>query len=198
MNAVLAHRRRLMEMGGSLLPRGYTQLEYIVNPSTAYINTNIALADTDSLRIVFTASNTSFFITGRNGSSATARMFVLYNRQQWNTRPSSSFNIADAQKHDLLMSNGSITIGNVGKTFTGGTIQDTGSIVICAAWDNTGIALDSRRMEGKIYLVEIKDTNGDYRFNGIPAKDSGGSVGLYDIVTQAFFTSPDAVQFTEN
>lgn len=60
MNPLLIRRRGMMgAQGGGGLPQGYTLLQYVTNPNSAYIQTNVVLAKTDTIELKFNVVNHS-------------------------------------------------------------------------------------------------------------------------------------------
>ena len=191
--------------GGSLvpLPAGYTQVEYITTDGTAYINTGITVADTDTLDFSFTdtsSATTVMFITGRNGSDGQTMYFVSPSSSliQWKGRPA-GVTFAKNLEYNLVLKSGEVTYtnayGTTTKTFTGGSVADTGACLIGAGWNNNNTT-DSRKFIGNISKWQIIDSNSDLRFNGVPCYNSSDIYGLYDTVSNTFFPSIGANDFT--
>ena len=191
--------------GGSLvpLPTGYTQVEYITTDGTAYINTGITVADTDTLDFSFTDTSsptTVMFITGRNGSDGQTMYFVSPSSSliQWKGRPT-GVTFAKNLDYNLVLKSGEVTYtnayGTTTKTFTGGSVADTGACLIGAGWSGVN-TIDSRKFIGNISKWQIKDSSNNLRFNGVPCYNSSDVYGLYDTVSETFFPSIGANDFT--
>lgn len=191
--------------GGSLvpLPAGYTQVEYITTDGTAYINTGITVAETDTLDISFndtSSATTVMFITGRNGSDGQTMYFVSPSSSliQWKGRPA-GVTFAKNLEYNLVLKSGEVTYtnayGTTTKTFTGGSVADTGACLIGAGWNNNNTT-DSRKFIGNISKWQIKDSSNNLRFNGVPCYNSSDIYGLYDTVSDTFFPSIGANDFT--
>lgn len=191
--------------GGTLvpLPAGYTQVEYITTDGTAYINTGITVADTDTLDFTYTdtsAATTVMFITGKNGSDGASIYFVSPSSSlvQWNGRPS-SFALAKNVEYNIILKSGEFTftnyLGTTTKTFTGGSVSTTGTCLIGAGWSGSN-TVDSRKFVGNISKWQIKDSSNNLRFDGVPCKNSSNVYGLYDTVSETFFASTSGSDFT--
>ena len=191
--------------GGALvpLPEGYTQIEYITTDGTAYIDTGITVAETDTLDISFTDTSTpttAMFITGRNGSDGQTMYFVSPSSSliQWKGRPT-GVTLAKGLEYNIVLKSGEVTYTNVygttTKTFTGGAISDTGTCLI-GAGRSGATTIDSRKFIGNISKWQIKDSNNDLRFNGIPCYNSNNVYGLYDVIGNNFFPSIGTSDFT--
>ena len=204
-NALTAGTDLEIVSGGSLvpLPTGYVQVEYITTDGTAYINTGITVAETDTLDFSFTdtsSATTVMFITGRNGSDGQTMYFVSPSSSliQWKGRPA-GVTFAKNLEYNLVLKSGEVTYTNVygttTKTFTGGSISDTGACLIGAGWSGVN-TIDSRKFIGNISKWQIIDSNSDLRFNGVPCYNSSDIYGLYDTVSDTFFPSIGANDFT--
>ena len=191
--------------GGNLynLPTGYTQIEYVSMANSAYADTNITLADTDSLDITFmnTSSGTyTEFITGKNGSSRNTVYMIspASNLIQWNGRPT-GVSIPKDKIVNLTLKSGELkyssVFGDETKTFTGGSVSSNGTCLIGAGWSGTS-TVDSRRFTGNIYEWKILDGNGDLRFNGVPCTNPNNVFGFYDVIGEAFYQSISGTDFT--
>lgn len=191
--------------GGSLipLPTGYTQVEYITTDGTAYINTGITVAETDTLDISFndtSSATTVMFITGRNGSDGQTMYFISPSSSliQWKGRPA-GVTFAKNLDYNLVLKSGEVTYtnayGTTTKTFTGGSVADTGACLIGAGWNNNNTT-DSRKFIGNISKWQIKDSSNNLRFNGVPCYNSSDVYGLYDTVSNTFFPSIGTNDFT--
>ena len=191
--------------GGTLvpLPTGYTQVEYITTDGTAYINTGITVADTDTLDFSYkdtSSATTVMFITGKNGSDGTSIYFVSPSSSlaQWNGRPS-SFALAKNVEYNIILKSGEFTftnyLGTTTKTFTGGSVSTTGTCLIGAGWSGSN-TVDSRKFVGNISKWQIKDSSNNLRFDGVPCKNSSNVYGLYDTVSETFFASISGSDFT--
>ena len=166
---------------------GAPQPTYIENPSTAYINTGLYWSNVSRVVVTF-SHHTSGFITGRNSSSGSNSMLIFNNIIQWVNRPS-GFTIDNGNKHIVDLQSGTCIVDGNTYTFTGGTL-DSRLIYICADQ-----LLDSRRSKCRIYAFDLFDGNGDYLFKGRPAYQNN-KYGLYDSVTDTFFSSASNVEFT--
>ena len=191
--------------GGALvtLPEGYTQIEYITTDGTAYIDTGITVAETDTLDFSFTDTSTPttvMFITGRNGSDGAEVYFVspASSLVQWKGRPS-SFTLAKGLEYNVVLKSGEFTFTNVygttTKTFTGGNVSTTGTCLIGAGWSGTN-TVDSRKFIGNISKWQIKDSSNNLRFNGVPCYNSNNVYGLYDVIGENFYPSIGTSDFT--
>ena len=172
---------------------------YIENPSTAYINTGITLANTD--RIVLGLSHyRGDFISGRNASKGSKRFF-LGAIMQWAYRPQSyPISITDGEFHSVECKAGEYVVDGISSPITGGytDVSETGDILIFGAWNQTNpTILDTRRATCRIYSFDIIDGDGNYKFKGRPSCKNG-RYGLLDEVSGDFFGSASNVELIGN
>ena len=178
----------------SRLPQGYTEVEYIENTSSAYINTNLILLENigDSFEIkvktYFTPYGNDFeylFGTEQTSSPYTGIQLRYYKR---NLQYSSDSNVVWTH-----IDNGD---GTSGVTASCSSINATNGgnplTLFCGLW-STG---PWRYGRGKIYSFKVTKNNGLVR-DFVPCKrDSDDKYGMYDLVTNAFYLSPNNVDFS--
>lgn len=198
------------------LPSGYERLEYITNPSTAYINTGVTYSADDLVEAHFenlTYSGTSWigiFGTSKAVSSVWHRHILAYDGMGVGTYQvlfgQSQQNLASGTMGitgvtlDMAYSNGSqsvtITDGGIARTYT--TSFAEGSVVslypaFLFAYNRNGVA--SYYMPGSMgdFSLKVNDVKVcDY----LPVRRlSDGKVGMYDLVTSTFKTSASSVDF---
>ena len=171
------------------------KVSYIENPSTAYINTGITLANTDRI-VIELSHHTEGFISGRNGSVGNNRFF-LSSIFQWEYRPSSPTAINDGNYHSVECKAGEYIVDGTSFPITQGEgdVSETGVILIFGAFLlSSSSLLDVRRATCRIYSFDIIDGDGIYKFRGRPAYE-GGRYGLKDTVSGNFFGSASDVEF---
>lgn len=171
------------------------KVSYIENPSTAYIDTGITLANTDRVVIELSHYNGNF-ISGRNGRNGNNRFF-LSTDFQWEYRPSSPTAINDGNYHSVECKAGGYIVDGTSFPITEGTgdVSETGNVLIFGAWNQTNSSLlDFRRATCRIYSFDIIDGDGNYKFKGRPTC-KGGRYGLKDAVSGNFFGSASDVEF---
>lgn len=197
----LLRRRSMMAAGGGVtpgrLPSGYTEIEYIENPSTARIDTGISGASSWSFTAQLTGTlsgNACVF-----GSYTTGGHFfaVIYSQSsKWGlgasagqyssvvstTKTYIEVDVASARKMDARIGSESIT-----RT---GTSDVTGNLLLFAA-DNTG----DYTFPGRMYGDVVGTKNGVVVFHGVPCTNPNNVAGLYDLVSATFFPSSSNVSF---
>jgi hypothetical protein len=186
------------------LPTWYTQLEYIWLNGLWYFDTGITLADTDKLDIAFTTNGSyswTYFIGGRNGSPWQSVWMIIpsANTIQWNGRPTGVSIPTNVKVWMQLKSwelSYSSMYGSATKTFTGGSVSDSWNCLIGAAWESPTV-VTTRRFYGYIHKWFILDSNDQYRFKGIPCKNSQNQVWIYDLVSNTFIQSAVTATITE-
>ena len=191
--------------GSSRVPIGYTEVEYIENTSTAYINTGFKPnQDTRIVAEMQTVTSTSYgrflgagsynrtnaiqfdYETGSNGTLHVSWGTVA----GWTTYSScvGDYNkhTYDWNKNEFYRDNtliGSVTYGN---------FQCTDYLAI---FGNILNGTGENFMYGKMYSFQMYD-NGTLIRDLVPCKmDSDNKYGAYDIVNNVFYTSPNGVNF---
>lgn len=182
---------------GSRLPAGYTELEYIQSSGTQYIDTGFK--PNQDTRVVMDAmiisqSNASVCFFGtRNVASSTATLMFNF----W------SMNTGTTVRSDYFGESKSLTIATIGTrllidkdknickvnsntiTNASGTGQTTLPLYLFTA-NNAGAINSAYNVNGNLYSCKIYD-NETLARDFIPCINPSGNVGLYDLVTAAFF-----------
>ena len=180
----------------SRLPQGYTEVEYIENTSTAYINTEVLLYDstTNSYNIqckcYFQPYGNDFeYLFGTEGTSS-PYVGVTFRYYQRNIQYASSPNNNVSWTHtDNGDGTSGVTASCASTTATNGNNPLT---LFCGLW-STG---PWRNGMGKIYSFKVTKNNTLVR-DLVPAKrDSDEKYGMYDIVNDVFYVSPNNVNFS--
>ena len=202
MDALLRRRAMIAAGGGSptpgRLPSGYTEIEYIENPSTARIDTGISGASSWSFTaqlIGNLSGNACVF-----GSYTTGGHFlaVIYSQSsKWGlgasagqyssvvatTKTDIEVDVVSSRKMDARIGSESIT-----RT---GTTDVTRNLLLFAA-DSTG----SYTFPGRMYGDVVGTKNGVEVFHGVPCTNPNNVAGLYDLVSATFISSSSSTPFT--
>lgn len=191
----------------SLLPNEYTALEYIESTGTQYIDTDFKPKTTSRIQMrvlpTKTVSSYTAFFGCRTDSSPTASDSFSFAATAATTIRSDYFGtnqsatvstiLADTiidKKQNILTAYGQ-TITNKAKT---SEQSSTNNLTIFAL--NTASKNEiSYYISMKLYYCKIWN-NGSLVRNLIPAKNSSGILGLYDIVNSVFYTNAGTGTFT--
>lgn len=185
----------LMRRRALLGETGEPNVTYIENPSTAYIDTGIILADTDTFELDFEWVQVSGFLSGANANNGEDTFFIFNTLVQWKTRVTPGWVVNT--RYDISINNVKLVKNGVDYVFSGTPHIDMKvHTLLCAGYAGNfpSAVLDSRRTKIKIYSFGIKDSNGNYRFKGKPALVNG-RYGLKDSVSGNFFGSASNVEF---
>lgn len=178
----------------TLLPSGYTELEYIKSSGTQYVDTGYK-ANNNS-RIVMDvqligANDNAWVFEGRiSSSSASKGVFYYYtSTQKWCADYNGS--VSRYQFQDIEMSSrmqidydkNVITINEFSHTFSATTFQSTANLTLLA--NNTDGAITGYA-NAILYKCQIYD-NGQLIRDFVPCKNPSGEVGLYDQVGAQFY-----------
>ena len=183
------------------LPAGYTPLEYIEATGTQYIDTGV-VANTDKFKFVSSISPQTTADTVMYGMMATdygSPGITLGTLGKWRYGNTAIQSISPA-----------FSIGNVynselswKKIVINGTTYTTDN---ATNWDNNlnySIYLFARNAHGtvgsfasaRIYYFKIYNNNALVR-DMVPAKNSSGVIGMYDLVNDVFYTNSGTGTFT--
>lgn len=194
---------------GSCLPSGYTEVEYIENPSMAYIDTgfkpNQDTRITCEMQIVTSTDNGNF--CGSGAWNKVNAMRFDYERYATGTLHISwgtvngwtvySACVGDYNKHTYDWDKNSFyRDGTLIGSVTYGNFQCTDNLGIFAPIEAGITPSQNDYMRGKLYdRFRIYDDGGLVR-DYVPAKrDSDNKYGLYDLVNNTFNTSATNVEF---
>ena len=185
--------------GSSRVPDGYTEVEYIENTGTSYINTGVYLYDTTTTsyeietKISSSWHNSEFeYLIATEGTSSPYNGVEL----RWNTHYQSGNELqCESVPKNAVYSNIDNGDGTSAVTITCSATQATNNVplsLFCGIWTSG----PWRNGKGKFYSFKITKNNtlvGDL----VPAKrDSDDKYGMYDLVTNAFYLSPNNVNFS--
>ena len=191
----------------TVLPSGYTELEYIESHADGssdgqYIDTGIKSSSNVQVTADFqytTVSNHSHcgLFGGRGpGGGYSGRLCFYYNNGGWRfDYNNANFPIADSEymsRQQLTLSNGTVTLSD-GKTASGsGTF--TGSYNVYVFANNTaGVVGECANI--KLWSFTISDGSASRSY--VPAKrDSDGAIGLYDTIGGQFYANEGTGSFT--
>lgn len=187
------------------LPSGYTRLQYIESTGTQYIDTGFVPNQDTRLEMVATplsaddaGAGTGFIpygaATGYNSNafecySASAKLEFNYDGQ-YDFLGTSVANKVVTISHNK--NNISLTIAGYGqfsKTFTYQSFTAPYTLTLFGIHRSSVICGKSRLHSCKIY------NNGTLVRDFVPAKNSGGTVGLYDIKNNNFYTNAGSGSF---
>lgn len=185
--------------GGSRLPSGYTELEYIQSSGTQYIDTGIVPSAALITEITFACESNGIAENAIFGSawSASGYFFMVYsgiNGFRWH----SCGGYADAvvsdvtAKHIAICQKGKLTLDGMEYTFSASGSDSTNAVRLFGVTSNEGY---TGAANGIYKLYRCKMHNGDTVYRDfIPCKNPSGIVGLYDLVGGEFYTTPTAAE----
>jgi len=198
------------------LPAGYTELQYIESRGTQYIDTGVYASSNNveiylKTQLVGKATKEEDLISnyGDGLSASTKGRLVIgyytdyifaYARNSGSVENNAKMaptNINDVleiyAKYDYNNSTKTLTINGISSTapYTHGASTDAYTFDLFRQKDGSSTSF----FTGKMYNCKII-IDGILAFNGIPAKNSDGVVGLYDMVSGQFFTNAGTGDFT--
>lgn len=190
------------------LPAGYTQLEYIESTGTQYIDTGYVPNSNSQFDITFLVNQANLNVdcplfgvrTSGSGNSYTfwchgvGYSAATYSALIFNDKENRISNFKLNNKHHVTLKNGLYSINGVNTSFTkvGEGTPNQNLILFGLA---NGASIDGRKFVGLVYGFKISENNALKR-NFIPAKNSSGTIGMYDLVEGKFYTNKGTGTFT--
>lgn len=186
------------EETSSRLPVGYTEVEYIQNTGTSYINTNIQLCSATTNTFQVEAK----VIANRIGSNTYQNIFCCMSEagepyQGFSYRFfQSSISPVFIPSNDgsfAQVSNEDGTTSVTASSLNGLTYSHTYPLTICCGLDSNRNPF--RYTNTKVYSFKVT-LNDEIVADYIPAKrDNDSKYGLYDLITDTFYSSPNGNNF---
>ena len=180
------------------LPSGYTQLEYIESTGSQYIDTGIHPNQNTSVELDMQLLTESTGTVRFFGSRTDSQIYILNtNGGTWQWFYGSSS--ADATTTSIEMTDrvlvsidgNTISWNDVEKTATARTFSIAYPIYLCGV-NHSGSLQSSAPM--KIWACRLWDSGTLVR-DYVPAKNSSGEVGMFDMVTMTFYTDASGTGF---
>ena len=185
--------------GGGSLPAGYTQVEYIQSTGTQYIDTGFK--SNQDTRLVLDVnsplvSGPVWLFGARTSASSKTYNFLCYGskyRSDYNDNSSTSLTINPSGRFTIDKDKNITKInGSTASTITYGAFQCEYNLFLFSN-NNAGAANSGASIS--IYSCKIYD-NGTLIRDFVPARNSSGTLGLYDTVGGTFYTNAGSGTFT--
>ena len=191
----------------SRLPNGFTEVEWIQSTGDQYIDTGVTSGP--SIRIVadvtfedFIEGRQQSMLFGRSDSGANGMLFgkdergfvsMVSDNYSWNI-----YGGGDNNRHTWDISSGSQKIDGVQMSTSTFSNSSTRNLYLCARFVyGSGIVTGAKEfVNGKIYNVKIYRGSGLIR-DFIPCYNSGGEIGLFDVIGYKFYTNAGTGTFTK-
>ena len=186
--------------GGSVLPEGYKQLEYIKSTETQYINTGFTPnQDTRVLvDIIFpgTTVATSKAVFGSRQTLA-SKSFTFYS---YNGHYSTTYNTADNQCYPELIETRFLVDKNKNEITVNGTLYEQsygvfsgqGPLYLFAINNNGSVFA-----QGEVFLYSCKIYDNETLVRDfVPCKNPDLAIGLYDLIGKTFYGNSGSGAFT--
>ena len=189
------------------LPDTYQQVEYIESTGTQYIDTGINVNTTTSryetkINPNLVSDTRGIFGTRNHISSNLSSMnvFIINGvfRLDWLTGAGNYNvnNISSNTEYTISITRGLATINNVDYTSEETTSVNSPYTFYIGNFNNAGSAY-SNGFSGKIYYSKLYNNN-ILVFDGIPCyRKSDNEIGMYDLVTNTFFTNAGTGTFNK-
>lgn len=199
----------IWQRSSSRLPEGYTELEYIASTSSGgqYIDLNILLYDVldkpydiaIKFNLIGNGSDNNFQATIFGCQENVSPWPGTFIRRNGNTNVQGRY-IGGSAKDNTIGYLGNIIEltektppnKNVYNYNNSGKVHSWGTSLFCAFADANGTPM--RLAEAKIYYFKLF-VSGTLVRDLVPCKNSNNVVGMYDLVNNTFYTSPNNVAF---
>lgn len=194
--------------GGSRLPSGYTQVEYIESTGTQYIDTGYVITS-ENMRVVikfaYTAAHSDATLFGSETTGITGSgeySICPYGNPQFFVGGSKSLKSAyepslnEVCTLDITANNGTLTdIWNGTRQSSQSYTQSLNHTYSVAVFGNNISGAVTQKVSMKLYSFQIYDGNVLVR-DFISRKTPSGEIGLYDTITQSFYGNDGTGVFT--
>lgn len=183
----------------SLVPTGYTQLEYIKATGSQFINTRIAPSSGISVELGMIPDTGAMSENATFGSTWSASGFFLMfyqNNIRFHSKGASvdisAFNTTSENK--IVCTQSGISVNGTNYSISGTGTDSSDNIVLWSV-SNEGGNASNRGRDSKTYC-RIKVGDSVVR-EYVPCKqNSDGAIGMYDLVTNTFFGNDGTGTFT--
>lgn len=186
--------------GTSILPDGYTQLEYIQSSGTQYINTQFNPNQNSKIickaEWIPSSSGTSYLFGAEASSKNKSFLFAGYNgryRIVYGSDEEYFTNTSFNQPITIIMDRNSCDVNNVETISATASTFETGYPVFLFSGNRGGSPYGT--YSGKIYSCSIYDANNTLVRNFIPCKNEEGTVGMYETVNSQFYGNAESGTF---
>lgn len=170
----------------SLLPSGYTALEYIESVGAQYIDTGLIVNKTDSYEMILIAHLIN------NDNWAGANGYLQFQAKIGNNKKS-KIDIKYINKIEtIFVDNQQVSSTDYQSTSYNGTNVKLG---IFKLGDTNNTWYSQTGQSGKLYSCKILNNNNLIR-NFIPCKNTSGIAGLWDTINKQFYASASIADFT--
>lgn len=180
--------------GSSVLPEGYTELEYIQSSGTQYINTGIVPSSALITEIIYACESSGIVENAIFGSawSASGYFFMAYsgiNGFRWHSCGGyADAAVSDATaKHTAICQKGKLSLDGIEYNFSASGSDSTNAVRLFGVTSNAGYAGAANGIY-KLYRCKMHNGNTVYR-DFIPCKNASGVVGLLDIINNTFYSN---------
>lgn len=185
----------------SRLPQGYTEVEYIENTGTSYINTNVVLYSSSSNSFILKGKIAPQFTQGAGDNQTfinSESVYSPYYGFSWRFNSYGGFKFDVNPSGSVTLSADTLSDGASAFTITASQVGATDNVPLglFCSYKNSSYTSTYRSSKGKLYSLEITLNNEIIR-DLVPAKrDSDDKYGMYDLVTNTFYLSPNNVDFS--
>lgn len=184
-NIVLCENMYIKLNSQSLLPSGYTALEYIESVGAQYIDTGLIVNKTDSYEMILIAHLIN------NDNWAGANGYLQFQAKIGNNKKS-KIDIKYINKIEtIFVDNQQVSSTDWSTSYNGTNVK----LGIFKLGDTNNTWYSQIGQSGKLYSCKILNNNNLIR-NFIPCKNTSGIAGLWDTINKQFYASASIADFT--
>lgn len=195
------------------LPSGYTLLQYVSADGNQYVNTNLDETQVESAEYefslstgksdsyatngwhIFSSTNTYFPLIKGTATSGAERYKVLFSKNKGNESITSGTNTIYATIDTryvigaFMDGTTDVTVdGTLLYTLTAGSTTSSSNKFTLFTYGG-GPTTTKYRFYGKLYWMKVYNSSGELLRYFIPSKNSSSVAGLYDPISETFYTS---------
>lgn len=198
--------KKKADSGFTIFPSGYTRLSYIECTEQQYVDTGIT--DATHIEVDFVASElgltSSYLFSYSDYAPWNASAYLNYNVAQLSLGAGNVINFNESENHTFRYEINSMsgaktaTISVDGGASLSRTITEEypyNRLLLFASQDSEQSWSPTKLWKGKVSEVRIYNTNDELIRRYIPAENSSGYVGLYELETESFVRSGSGVDF---
>lgn len=178
------------------LPSGYTEVQYIENPSSASINTGISGVSSwtfTAQMVTALTTNSILFGCALDGGHFFGAISSQGNKWGFGQLSGAYSSTVSTAKTKISLQVTSLLA--MSATLNGETITRTGTTSVSSNFFffSHG-SISGYQMKGRLYGDVVCVQNDVVVFRGVPCKDPNDYVGLYDLVNNSFIKSQTGVE----
>lgn len=165
------------------LPLGYKLLDHVTFDGTQEVDTGLYIHLNDEIRSKFEGNVTGTFVYGASTSNPRVTCYLISSgNQRWGNIAVSDTGITANVLNTVIHNKTAFTVNGASKNYSEGTGFTTNNTLTIG---NCNGNISTAKFSGNFYYMEI-DEAGVLAAKMLPAQNSNGVVGFYDVVRNIF------------